>query len=114
MTDAQRRHRVGRANRGTRTADLAEHATGYSANAESQHTRTASRGPTINGIRTNSNRPPEWRGTRTLDQLLDEHVWKLCHMRAELRIEDDPARRAKLESNIAIKTQFIAKLRGEQ
>lgn len=60
-----------------------------------------------------SARPPDLRGKRTQAQLLAEQEWKLRNLRAELYIEDDPVRRAKLEKNISIKREFIAVLRGK-
>lgn len=84
------------------------HAAGYLPDGESQYTHQASRGHVKMQAR-----PPDLRGKRSLNQQITEQQWKLKNLDAELRIETNPIRRAKILKNIGIKQQFLDRLRGE-
>lgn len=60
-----------------------------------------------------SARPPDLRGKRTREQLIAEQAWKLRSLRCELRLEDNPERRARLAKSIEIKRVFLSALMGE-
>jgi hypothetical protein len=97
--------------RGT-PAEVASHANGYSGNGLSIYTRAiAHPEPAF------ANQPRRLRGAgveRTLSEKITYERARLRHAEAQLRIEDDPERRAKLEKSIDIKAAIIARLRREQ
>jgi hypothetical protein len=74
---------------------------GYSASGESQHSREAAH---VN-IRLGE-------GKRTDGRLIREQSGALAKLKFKAEIEIDPAKLAKLQKDIAIKTAFVAKLNG--
>lgn len=103
--------RIRRAIRGTSSAQLAEHPdAGYSGSGESIFSRHAAHGEP----RLQSAGPAKFNGRHTLSQLIAEVAGRLRHMEAQLRIEDSAERRQRLEHQIDIKAQFLARLRYEQ
>src|SRR5438477_7190285 len=50
----------------------------------------------------------------TLPELIEETRARVRHVQAELRIEDNAARRRKLAENLEIKLMFLARLKSEQ
>jgi hypothetical protein len=112
MMDQQRtRRNRGVVSRAT-PAELAAQSQGYSANGESQFTRNISHSHS----RFISGGPPRLKGAgeRTLSQKIEYERGRLRHAEAELRITDDPERRAKLEASIDIKAGLIARWTAEQ
>jgi hypothetical protein len=79
--------------------DLAEHAVGYSANGESQHSRNVAQASVRLG-----------EGKRTDGRLLRETAKELAKLEHRLECETDPARRAKHAKNIAIKKIFLSRI----
>lgn len=99
-----------RASRRDRT-ETRDRSSGYAPNGESIFTRHAATAQ--HSKMKTSARPPDLRGRRTLAEQIAEQDWKLRNLRAELLVEDNPERRRKIEANIAIKREFLARLRGE-
>jgi len=89
--------------------EIKDLAHGYAANGESQYSRVRARGSaprfSISGG------APAPRGVnRTTAKLIEFERGRLRHLEAELRIEDKPRRREKIEHDIDIKTAFLARL----
>jgi hypothetical protein len=112
MMDQQRtrRNRGVSVSRGT-PAEIASHASGYAGSGLSIYTRAiAHREPQLRSG------PPKLKGAgeRTLSQKIGYERGRLRHAEAQLRIEDDPERRAKLEASIDIKAELIVRWTAEQ
>jgi hypothetical protein len=84
---------------------------GYSGSGESIYTRRAAR--TGHGVLLKGQVANETRGTRPRRVIIEENLAQLSKLRCELLIEDDAARRAKLEKNIDIKSRFVARIKLE-
>ena len=89
--------------KGTSARDLAEHDEGYSANGEGEYSRRSASPPNI-ALST---------GRRTSGRLIRENQHALRKLEQHARIENDPIRKAKIRKNIAIKSSFLAKLKGQ-
>jgi hypothetical protein len=81
---------------------IAEHATGYSANGESHHSRQIAHANVKLG-----------EGKRTNGRLIREQSKALVRLKLKATTEMDPARLEKIRLNIEIKTVFLAKLSGQ-
>ena len=102
---------VRRANKGISAADLANVAPGYAASGESEHSRRSARphdSARFSGV------PVRTRGRHTLDRQIAECERRIEWMECELKIEDDPRRRQKLLSDLAIRGRFLTKLLVER
>lgn len=97
--------------RGT-PAEIASHASGYAGSGLSIYTRSiAHRQPQFHsGAHTRL----QGAGERTLAQKIQYERERMRHAEAQLRIEDNPERRAKLAQQIDIKAGLIAKWTAEQ
>jgi hypothetical protein len=101
---------VSKVSRSGTAKELARGSTGYSASGESQHSRQAAHGGNMKlpGYVENV------RGKRTRGQLIEQHKSLLAKLRGDILIEDNKARRAKLERNFEIKTKFLNRLLTEK
>lgn len=102
--------RVQRANKGTSSADLAEHATGYSGNGESMFSRVVAHG----GSGDVKMKLGEQQHMTRLELLIWRNVEALEKIERKLTRETDPGRAGKLARDQQIKMQFIERLRTEQ
>lgn len=82
-----------------------EHSEGYTASGESEFSRRASHGK----VRFNRG-PLHTAGPRTLYQLIGQTERQIEFLESELKIEDNPTRRAKLARNVEIKAKFLSRL----
>jgi hypothetical protein len=96
--------------RGT-PAELAAHCAGYVSSGESQWSRRHAASQATPQM---AGRRPKFKGAHSLSQLIAEVAGALAHLNAQLRIEDNRERRAKLETSVDIKAAFLARLRAEQ
>jgi len=82
--------------------EIAEHATGYAANGESQHSRQIAHVNIKLG-----------EGKRTNGRLIREQSGALAKLKHRATIEMDPERLAKIRKDIQIKSRFVAKLKSQ-
>lgn len=103
---------VRQANRFGRPHELAEHDEAFSASGESMYSRRVAKA----GANFKFDRPPRRiRGRKhTPAELITECERRLEWMEAELRIETDPTRKAKLAKDISIRGTFLTRLLAER
>jgi hypothetical protein len=88
---------------------------GYTASGVSEHSRQIAHSTNTKMQGYVEPEPPRWlQGDPTLDEKIADQTKKLAALRARLKTERDPERRAKVMKNIEIKTRFIAQLKTEQ
>ena len=80
----------------------AEHATGYSANGESMHSRQVAHVNIKLG-----------EGRRTSGRLIREQSGALAKLKYRMTVETDEDRLRKIRKDIAIKSKFVAKLKKQ-
>lgn len=101
------------ANRHGTAADGANHAPGYVASGEGQHSRRVARGnmPTKFAGRL----PVRTQGHKlTLDRQIAEYERRLEWAECELKLEPSPTRKAKLAKDIEIRGKFLTRLLDER
>jgi hypothetical protein len=88
---------------------------GYTASGVSEHSRQIAHSTNIKMHGYVEPAPPQWtRSGPTVAEKIADQEKKLAALHMRLRTERDPERRAKVTSNIEIKTRFIAQLKAEQ
>jgi hypothetical protein len=93
--------------------ETAERTPGYAKSGLSIYTRAIAHGPQPQ-LSSGRHQPRISGGPeRTLEQKIEFERQRLLHCEAQLRVEDNPKRRAKLETQIDIKAALIAKWKFE-
>lgn len=90
-----------------------DRAPGYAVSGLSIYTRAIASGPQAKFL--SGHHQPRISGgpERTLEQKIEYERERLLHCEGQLRVEDDPKRREKLEQHIDIKAALIAKWTAE-
>jgi hypothetical protein len=92
-------------------SDFAEHAAGYSANAESKYTRRVAHPQPTQPVSRHALRAP---AGGSLPHLIRRTVDELGRTQARLRVEQDPAVRLRLLRRLEIAGSFLGRLGAEQ
>jgi hypothetical protein len=94
--------------------ETAERTAGYAKSGLSIYTRAIAHGPQPQ-LSSGRHQPRISGGReRTLSEKIEYERQRLLHAEAQLRIEDNAERRAKLETSIDIKAAYLARLIAEQ